>query len=233
MSGTAIVTGASGGIGRAVARRLAHDGFAVVVGYAGRANTAEETVTEIVELGGRAAPVQADVASAADVERLFRTAMDTFGPVDVVVHCAGSSKGDDEKARQLVRAASQAGARHLVYISVVGADKVPMAGTIDRAMFGYFGAKRGAERVVAGSGLLGTAETSDSRSGGGGSGAGTGVGAVAVIAIGEAGAIEELGGGRIWRVRSTAAPATAIASAASVQCLRDPRSAMRSGGPVG
>ena len=89
MSGTAIVTGASGGIGRAVARRLAHDGFAVVVGYAGRANTAEETVTEIVELGGRAAPVQADVASAADVERLFRTAMDTFGPVDVVVHCAG------------------------------------------------------------------------------------------------------------------------------------------------
>jgi 3-oxoacyl-[acyl-carrier protein] reductase len=89
MPGTAIVTGASGGIGRAVARRLARDGFAVIVGYAGRASTAEEAVAEIVELGGQAAPVQADVASAADVERLFRTTLDTFGPVDVVVNCAG------------------------------------------------------------------------------------------------------------------------------------------------
>jgi 3-oxoacyl-[acyl-carrier protein] reductase len=89
MSGTAIVTGASGGIGRAVARRLAHDGFAVVVGYAGSASKAEETVTEIVEFGGRAAPVQADVASAADVEHLFNAAVDMFGSVDVVVNCAG------------------------------------------------------------------------------------------------------------------------------------------------
>lgn len=73
--------------------------------------------------------------------------------VDVVVHLAGSSKGDAEKARHLVQAATAAGVRHLVYISVVGADRVPMASAVDRAMFGYFGAKRAAEELVAGSGI--------------------------------------------------------------------------------
>ena len=53
----------------------------------------------------------------------------------------------------LVRAASRSGARHLVYISVVGADRVPVASAVDRAMFGYFAAKLAAEQVVAGSGL--------------------------------------------------------------------------------
>src|ERR1700730_1792091 len=72
---------------------------------------------------------------------------------EIIVHCAGSSKGDEEKARSLVRAASQAGARHLVYISVVGADRIPLASGIDRAMFGYFGSKLAAERVIAESGL--------------------------------------------------------------------------------
>jgi uncharacterized protein YbjT (DUF2867 family) len=52
-----------------------------------------------------------------------------------------------------VRAASQAGVRHLVYISVVGADRVPLASRIDRTMFGYFGSKLAAERIVADSGL--------------------------------------------------------------------------------
>ncbi len=89
MPGTAIVTGASGGIGRAVARRLARDGLSVVVGYAGGARRAEEVVAEIAAHDGRAMPVQADVASAPDVERLFRTALDAFGSVDVVVNCAG------------------------------------------------------------------------------------------------------------------------------------------------
>jgi uncharacterized protein YbjT (DUF2867 family) len=72
---------------------------------------------------------------------------------EIVVHWAGSSKGDEHKARHLVRASSQAGVRHLVYISVVGADRVPLASRIDRTMFGYFGSKLAAERIVADSGL--------------------------------------------------------------------------------
>ena len=72
---------------------------------------------------------------------------------EIIVHCAGSSKGDEDKARTLVRAASQAGVRHLVNISVVGADRVPMASGLDRAMFGYFGSKLAAEQVIAGSGV--------------------------------------------------------------------------------
>lgn len=89
MAGTAIITGASGGIGRAVARRLAGDGFSVVVSYAGNAAKAEETVAQIRAAGGRAAAVQGDVADASDVARLFTAAADTFGDLDVVVNCAG------------------------------------------------------------------------------------------------------------------------------------------------
>jgi uncharacterized protein YbjT (DUF2867 family) len=71
----------------------------------------------------------------------------------IIVHCAGSSKGDDEATRNLVRAASRAGAQHLVYISVIGVDRIPVVSGIDRTMFGYFGSKLAAERVVADSGL--------------------------------------------------------------------------------
>lgn len=73
--------------------------------------------------------------------------------VEVVIHCAGGPKGDDEIARNVVRAASQAGVRHLVHISVVGADRIPVQSGVDRAMFGYFDSKRAAEEVVTGSGL--------------------------------------------------------------------------------
>jgi uncharacterized protein YbjT (DUF2867 family) len=73
--------------------------------------------------------------------------------VGAVVHCAGSAKGDEDKARNLVRATSPAGVRHLVYISVVGADRIPIVSRIDRAMFGYFGSKLAAERIVSDSGL--------------------------------------------------------------------------------
>jgi uncharacterized protein YbjT (DUF2867 family) len=71
----------------------------------------------------------------------------------IIVHCAGGTKGDDEATRNLVRAASRAGAQHLVYISVIGADRIPVVSGIDRTMFGYFGSKLAAERVVADSGL--------------------------------------------------------------------------------
>jgi 3-oxoacyl-[acyl-carrier protein] reductase len=84
-----IVTGASRGIGRAVAKRLAQDGFAVAVNYAGNAVKADEVVAEIKAAGGQAIAVQADVANAADVEHLFRQTMDTFSRIDVVVNCAG------------------------------------------------------------------------------------------------------------------------------------------------
>jgi uncharacterized protein YbjT (DUF2867 family) len=70
---------------------------------------------------------------------------------EIILHLAGDAKGDDVKARNLVRAAS--GAAHLVYISVVGADRVPIVSGIDRAMFGYFGFKRAAELIIENSGI--------------------------------------------------------------------------------
>ncbi len=85
----ALVTGGSGGIGRAVSLRLATDGFAVVVHYAGSADKAEAVVNEIKSKDGRAISAQGDVAGAGDMEQLFKTTLDEFGKVDVVVHCAG------------------------------------------------------------------------------------------------------------------------------------------------
>lgn len=85
----AVVTGASRGIGRAVALRLAADGVAVVVGYAGNHEAAEKTVAEIVEGGGRAVAVAADVADETAAAGLFDTAEREFGGVDAVVNAAG------------------------------------------------------------------------------------------------------------------------------------------------
>jgi 3-oxoacyl-[acyl-carrier protein] reductase len=85
----AMVTGGSGGIGRAVALRLAHDGFAVVVNYAGNAVKAEGVVEEIKSAGGHAIAAQADVADAGEVEHLFKKALETFDRIDVVVNSAG------------------------------------------------------------------------------------------------------------------------------------------------
>jgi 3-oxoacyl-[acyl-carrier protein] reductase len=68
---------------------LAHDGFAVVVNYAGNATKADEVVAKIKTAGEQAATVQADVANAADVDRLFKEALDRFGGINVVVICAG------------------------------------------------------------------------------------------------------------------------------------------------
>jgi 3-oxoacyl-[acyl-carrier protein] reductase len=89
VSRTAIVTGASRGIGRAVAKRLAKDGFDVVVNYASNAKEADAVVTEIQSSGGRAMAIRADVGNAADVENLFAEALKAFGSVDVVVNNSG------------------------------------------------------------------------------------------------------------------------------------------------
>ncbi len=89
MGKTAIITGASRGIGRAVAKRLAGDGFAVVVNYAANAAEAQEVVNEITKSGGRALAKQADISKAEDVQRLFADTLKELGKINVVVNNAG------------------------------------------------------------------------------------------------------------------------------------------------
>jgi len=88
-SRVAIVTGGSGGIGRAVAERLAADGMSVLVHYAGNPARAQETVDAIVAAGGTASAARADVADENEVGALFDEAEQRYGGVDVVVHTAG------------------------------------------------------------------------------------------------------------------------------------------------
>lgn len=85
----AVVTGGSRGIGRQSAERLAADGLAVVVNYAGNTAEARATVEAITAAGGQAVAVQADVADEQAVATLFDTAEEAFGGVDVVVNAAG------------------------------------------------------------------------------------------------------------------------------------------------
>jgi uncharacterized protein YbjT (DUF2867 family) len=134
MTSPILVTGGTGTLGRQVVPRLREAGCDVRV-LSRRTHEAADG-TEYVT---------GDLATGEGIEAAVKGA-------EIIVHCAGSAKGDEEKARNLVRAA-QAGTPHLVYISVVGADRIPVVSGVDRAMFGYFASKLAAERVVAGSGL--------------------------------------------------------------------------------
>ncbi|MBD3887567.1 SDR family oxidoreductase [Phormidium tenue FACHB-886] len=89
MAKTAIVTGASRGIGREIAKRLAADGFSVVVNYSANAAQADEAIGEIQGTGGNAIAVKANVSKENEVEQLFEHTISKLGQINVVVHSAG------------------------------------------------------------------------------------------------------------------------------------------------
>jgi uncharacterized protein YbjT (DUF2867 family) len=128
-----LVTGGTGTLGRPVVRRLREAGATVTV----LSRRPRETAEGIRYISG-------DLSTGEGIEAAVRGA-------EVIVHCAGSRKGDEQKTRTLVGAAKHA--RHIVLISVVGADRVPQGSAIDRALFGYFGMKLATERVVEQSGV--------------------------------------------------------------------------------
>ncbi|HEX6291127.1 MAG TPA: 3-oxoacyl-ACP reductase FabG [Herpetosiphonaceae bacterium] len=88
----AIVTGASRGIGRAIALELARSGASVVVNYRGQQQAAAEVVAAIEAAGGRATGVQADVGQSADIERLLKTTQETYGGLHILVNNAGITR---------------------------------------------------------------------------------------------------------------------------------------------
>ena len=135
MTSLILVTGGTGTLGRLVVPRLRDAGAKVRV-----------LSRQAREADGGVEFVRGDLDTGEGVDAAVAGA-------EVIVHCAGAQKGDGDKARTLVRAAAAGGTPHLVNVSVVGADRVPQDGRLDRAMFGYFGSKLDAERAVAGSGL--------------------------------------------------------------------------------
>jgi uncharacterized protein YbjT (DUF2867 family) len=132
---TILVTGGTGTIGRHVVRRLSQNGYDVRV-------FARETGKQ--ENGVRF--ISGDLVSGTGID----AAVDG---VATIIHCAGNNKDDVVITQRLVRAATRAGRPHLVYISVVGADRIPVYGRTDRMMFSYFDMKRKAGQVIANSGL--------------------------------------------------------------------------------
>jgi uncharacterized protein YbjT (DUF2867 family) len=122
MTSPILVTGGTGTLGRLVVRRLRDAGCDVRV----LSRRSHDSGDGIEFMSG-------DLATGEGIEAAVEG-------VETIVHCAGSAKGDEDKTRNLVRAASGAGAQHLVYISVVGAGRVPVVSGVDRAMFGYFDA---------------------------------------------------------------------------------------------
>lgn len=92
MSKTAIVTGASRGLGRAIALGLAADGYNIVINYAGNAAAAEDTKAAVETHGVSAITVQGDVSDKAAVDALVQRTLDTFGQIDVLVNNAGITR---------------------------------------------------------------------------------------------------------------------------------------------
>ena len=88
----AVVTGASRGIGRAIALELANQGAKVVVNYSGSEQKAMQVVDEIKASGGEAIAVQANVSDSESVQQLMKTAVDTFGSLDILVNNAGITR---------------------------------------------------------------------------------------------------------------------------------------------
>jgi uncharacterized protein YbjT (DUF2867 family) len=135
MTSPILVTGGTGTLGHLVVRRLRDAGCDVRV-LSRRSHDSGDGIRFMT----------GDLATGEGTEA-------AVNGVETIVHLAGSAKGDEDKARNLVRAASMVGSPHLVYISVVGADRIPVVSGVDRAMFGYFASKRAAERIVEDSGL--------------------------------------------------------------------------------
>jgi uncharacterized protein YbjT (DUF2867 family) len=135
MDSAILVTGGTGTLGRLVVPRLTEAGRPVRV--LSRQGREPENGIEFV---------RGDLDTGEGIEAAVEGA-------ETIVHLAGSAKGDEDKAATLVRAASRAGVQHLVYISVVGVDRIPVVSAVDRAMFGYFASKLAAERVVAECGI--------------------------------------------------------------------------------
>lgn len=88
----AVVTGASRGIGRAIALQLASQGARVVVNYSGSADKAQQVVEEIKAIGGEAIAVQANVADGESVQQLMQTALQAYGSIDILVNNAGITR---------------------------------------------------------------------------------------------------------------------------------------------
>jgi uncharacterized protein YbjT (DUF2867 family) len=130
-----LVTGGTGTLGRLVVPRLQESGCDVRV-LSRRSHESGDGIQFMI----------GDVATGEGLDR-------AVDGVETILHLAGGAKGDDDKTRNLMRAASRASTPHVVYISVVGAERVPVVSRVDRAMFGYFASKRAAEKVVADSGL--------------------------------------------------------------------------------
>jgi uncharacterized protein YbjT (DUF2867 family) len=134
-----LITGGTGALGRELAPLLTSTGNTVRILSRRQRTTSQSGAAGIEYVAG-------DVSSGQGLDQ-------ALDGITTVLHCAGSDKGDEVKARHLVRAVSRSKVDHLVFISVVGTDRIPVVSGVDRAVFGYFAAKREAELIIEDSGI--------------------------------------------------------------------------------